>query len=136
MRRRLAREVALKTLFQVDTGAQPFASALAFALEPDLDVSVREFAEKLARGVLDTLPRLDAVIGEHSSGWSLKRMAIVDRNILRIGCYELLHVEGQPPGVAINEAVELAKKFGSAETPKFVNGVLGAIARQAEVKVD
>jgi len=133
MRRRLAREVALMALFQLDTRAQPLDMALAFAVGLGGDDAVAAFAKELARGVLDSLGRLDAAIAEHATGWSVGRMPVVDRNILRLGCYELLCVPDQPAAVAISEAVELAKKYGSADSARFINGVLGAIARQAGV---
>lgn len=131
MRRRLAREVALTALFQVDTGAQPLERALAFAVQLGGDEAVSAFAQELAEGVLASLGRLDAAIAGHAAGWSVGRMPVVDRNILRLACYEILCMADQPAAVAISEAVELAKKYGSAESPRFINGVLGSIARQA-----
>ncbi len=132
MRRRLAREVALKALFQIDLAQQPLESAMQFAVGDDsLDASSHQFAQELVLGVMENKSELDKVITEHAVGWTVRRMAVVDRNILRLGCYELVHSLSLPARVAINEAVELAKKYGNADSAKFINGVLGTVARQA-----
>jgi N utilization substance protein B len=131
MRRRLARQVALQALFQVDLLDGPLATALAFAGElAGLDAPSLEFAQELAVGVMSARDRLDERLAAHASGWSVRRMAVVDRNILRLGCYELLEKPGLGPGIVINEAVELAKRFGSIESSRFVNGILGSIAKE------
>lgn len=87
-----------------------------------------EFCRELATGVESMMDQLDRVIGETSEHWSVSRMPLVDRNILRIATYELLNLPDVPPSVAINEAVELAKVYGGDDSSKFVNGVLGKIA--------
>lgn len=100
--------------------------------EPD------EYGRQLAIGVEESLEQIDALIGDTSEHWSVGRMPLVDRNILRIATFELLHVPEVPASVAINEAVELAKVFGGEDSSKFVNGVLGRIAegRESEARTD
>lgn len=92
--------------------------------EPD------DYARDIALGTESAIDELDDVIGDTSEHWSVGRMPLVDRNILRIATYELLHVSDVPPSVAINEAVELAKVYGGEDSSKFVNGVLGRIAER------
>jgi len=101
---------------------------------PDDDVKV--FANRLFTGTMDHLGELDALISRHADNWELKRMAVIDRNILRLGAFELLHSHDAPPKVCINEAIELAKRFGDTESGKFINGILDAIHKaraQADV---
>jgi N utilization substance protein B len=129
-KRRTARELALKILFQVDVGHLPLNDVVALAkalwqMSPD----VWQFAEVLARGVMEKRAQLDDIIMHYAAGWTLERMANVDRNLLRIALYEMLHLEDIPYSVSINEAVELAKLYSTAESGKFVNGILGNFAR-------
>lgn len=132
MSRRLAREVAVRTLFQIDVGRANADRALAYSLEdyelPERDVA---FAKALVQGVLSHQSDLDAVIARAARHWSIDRMANTDRNILRIAVYELLHAEDVPASVAVNEAVELAKTYGDADSGKFVNGILGFVLRES-----
>jgi transcription antitermination protein NusB len=86
-----------------------------------------EFSQRLVRGVLDHGPEIDRVIEGHSENWRLERMPAVDRNILRIAAFELLYCEEIPPKVAVNEAVELGKRFGTEESGSFINGILDKI---------
>ncbi|TYP00264.1 NusB antitermination factor [Geothermobacter ehrlichii] len=95
---------------------------------------VRQFADELARGVHAHLERIDARIADCSRNWSLDRMARVDLALLRLGTYELLFCPDVPTSVVINEAIEIGKRFGTAETPGFVNGILDRIARDREAK--
>ena len=135
MRKRTkAREYALQVLYQVDIRRGDAAELLkefwgAHSLDPD----VRTFAQQLAEGTLAHASEIDQLITTHASNWDLKRMAVVDRNILRLGVFELLYVEDVPPTVCINEAIELAKRFGDEESPKFINGILDAVYK-ASVK--
>jgi N utilization substance protein B len=87
------------------------------------------FTEELVRGVAERLTDLDALIGEHAEGWTVRRMASVDRTLLRLGCFEVLHRDDIPAAVAIDEAVEAANELSTEESGKFVNGILGKIAR-------
>ena len=126
--RRQARIVALQTLFEVDSTSHPAALVLSQRLEETPVPSDGEvFARQLVLGVLKHRPSLDELISEIATDWPLEQMAIVDRNILRIAMFEIT-VDGQTPvKVAINEAVELAKLFGSDSSRRFVNGVLGTL---------
>lgn len=92
------------------------------------------YARDLATGVEANLDGIDGVLGEVSEHWSVSRMPVVDRNILRVATFELLYGTDVPPSVAINEAVELAKVYGGEDSSKFVNGVLGKIAERREVR--
>ena len=129
--RRQARVVALQTLFEVDSVNHPAEVVMVQRLEDKpLPTEAAAFAQQIVNGVLENRPQLDRIIAEMASDWPLEQMAVVDRNILRIAIYEIT-VDGQTPiKVAINEAVELAKLFGSDSSRRFVNGVLGTLAWQ------
>ena len=130
--RRRAREVALQALFQWEAAGHPPAAGLEWAAgEYGLTDEVLAFAGELTEGVLAHRPAIDQLIARYARDWDLERLARVDRNILRLGIYELLFAgrADVPPAVAINEAVELAKRFSSAEASRFVNGILGQLAR-------
>lgn len=130
--RRKARELALQILFQADVGNLPIDEAVEVTLSDvtDLAPEVCNYAVKLAKGVWQERERLDAHIQAAAAHWSLNRMAAVDRNLLRIALYEMLRVPEVPYRVAINEAVELAKEYGTTQSRRFVNGVLGALVRR------
>ncbi len=132
VRRRKARELALQILFQTDVGNSPIDEAVEVVLADatSLEEPVRAYAERLARGVWQHRQELDAHIQSVSPHWSVERMAAVDRNLIRIALYEMLYVPDVPYRVAINEAVELAKEYGTTESRRFVNGVLGALVRK------
>src|SRR5271157_3327057 len=91
------------------------------------ELTTRLFADKLIRGVVEHRTELDARIKQHAENWDLHRMAVVDRNILRLAIYEMLHREDIPPVVSINEAVDIAKKFSTEDSGKFVNGILDKV---------
>ncbi len=126
--RRLERRQALDVLYQADvTGRDPLA-VLA-----DWETSGREiapFARELVEGVAAHMAELDELLGRSSEGWTVERMPSVDRTILRLACFELLHREDVPTAVAIDEAVEAAKALSTEDSSRFVNGVLGKIARE------
>ena len=129
--RRAAREIALNVLYQVDIAKTPLEEALATALEHAGLVEVAfEFTEELVRGTLGNLEVIDERLKELSIGWDPQRQPAVDRNILRMAMYEILFLDYMPPSVSINEAVELAKKYSTEESGRFINGVLGALVRQ------
>jgi transcription antitermination protein NusB len=133
--RRQARIVALQTLFEVDSVNHPADLVLSQRLEETpLPADGEVFAKQLILGVLEHQAALDSLISEIATDWPLEQMAIVDRNVLRIAMFEIT-VDGQTPvKVAINEAVELAKLFGSDSSRRFVNGVLGTlVARRGSV---
>jgi len=91
--------------------------------------SLRAFTTELVHGTASDVPALDALIAQHSSHWRIDRIAVIDRLILRMAAWELQHAADTPPAVVLNEAVELARTFGSDESPRFVNGVLDSIRR-------
>ncbi|MBC7241346.1 MAG: transcription antitermination factor NusB [Anaerolineae bacterium] len=130
--RRLARHVALQALFEVDAVGHDPERALQYRLEESsLAPEHAAFARRLVWGVLQHRATIDDLIQRHAPLWPINDVAIVDRNILRIGTLELLWGE-TPPRVAINEAVELGKHFGSDSTHRFVNGVLASILEELE----
>jgi len=128
-RRSKARECAFQMLYQHDVGGDPFEQVvrdfwrIRRTTEPG-----RQLAESLARGAQSRLAELDERIAAQATHWRFERIAAVERNLLRLGAYELLY-EATPVSVVIDEAVELAKRFGEADSPAFVNGVLDAVMR-------
>jgi transcription antitermination protein NusB len=129
-RRREARELAMKILFQVEVGHRPLEEVLETTLEAvPVPEEERGFLEDVVHGVLERQTELDQVISELASGWKLERIANIDRNVLRIALYEIQHRSDIPPGVSVNEAVEMAKKYSTADSGKFVNGILGSYLR-------
>src|SRR5207247_11442413 len=98
------------------------------------DIDEPDFLWRLAKGVLEHIKELDTIIEKAAPEWPIKQIALVDRNVLRLGLYELLYSDRNevPPKVAINEAIEIAKNYGGENSPKFVNGVLGTVYRQIE----
>jgi N utilization substance protein B len=132
-RRRRAREHALQVLFQIDvTGAPADEVFREFWRDRGTDDEMRGFTEDLVRGVLERRGDLDRWISGAAEHWRLERMAVVDRNVLRIAVLEMVRQPEVPPAVAIDEAVEVAKKFGSAESGSFINGVLDEVRRRLE----
>ncbi len=134
--RHLSRSIAMQSLYEWDFNAQPADSVDAILgknveeFGPGLDD--RDFPRQLVHGVIEKLPQLDNIIAKAAPEWPIGQIAIVDRNVLRLGLYELLYGDhtAVPPKVAINEAIELAKSFGGESSGKFVNGVLGTIYRE------
>ncbi|MBM3248286.1 MAG: transcription antitermination factor NusB [Candidatus Omnitrophica bacterium] len=130
MRKRTrSRECALKILYGIDiTGDAIQESIDNFWQSQEIeDSGVQEFASILVKGVLENLDRIDKEISKSAANWQLKRMAVIDRNILRIATFELLFKQDIPPKVSINEAVDLAKRFGDVDSGRFVNGILDKI---------
>ena len=131
--RRAAREVALNVLYQTDVAKIPPDEALDTALEnTNLQEEAAEFATALVKGTLHNIKPIDEKLSRLSIGWELQRQPAVDRNILRMAIFEILYLDCVPASVSINEAVELAKKFSTDDSSRFVNGVLGALTRQLE----
>ena len=125
--RRQARERALQILFQYDIHGKGGLWLDEFWKEYPLQDTTRTFAEQIVEGVLTHKSELDRLIGACATNWKIDRMPIVDRNILRAGCYELLYLPEVPAKVTMNEAIELAKSFGDDEASKFINGVLDRV---------
>ena len=116
-RRRRARESALQMLFQVDLTGEPVEEVFRqFWRGQNAEAEVRSFAELLVRGVLDHREDLDVTVGKSAENWRVDRMAVVDRNVLRLAVYEILFHAETPPAVVIDEAMEVAKKYGGAES--------------------
>ncbi len=127
--RRRAREVVLQALYEMDVGShEPRPSLERLTDEFHLSPPQAEFARSLLSGVLEHRAEIDKVIEETAPAWPSQQMAAVDRNILRIAIREFLVDNLTPAGAAINEAVELAKKYGSDSSGKFINGVLGSVS--------
>lgn len=154
MRKRTrAREFALQILYQLDLSQSKISDTLEdfwqdrskvpsaltqsipgeaekLDIERDKkDEEIRSYAEELVRGTIEKLPLIDKVIERFAENWTIKRMAYVDRNILRLSTYEMIHRADIPMKVSINEAVELAKRYGESDSSKFVNGILDKIAK-------
>ena len=126
-RRRDARRLAVQILYQADVARRDSAEILAERRQ--LGQRIPGFTEQLVRGVAGRLPELDRLIGEHAQDWTVARMAVIDRAILRVACYELLYLEDVPAAATIDEAVTTAKETSTKESGGFVNGILGRIAR-------
>jgi len=135
-RRTLAREHALKILYQFDITKRPIEAVIDsyWAVEETKDSEIITYASLIAKGVCEHIKKIDLKISDYATNWQIKRMAIIDRNVMRIGLYELQHTSDIPPKVAINEAVELAKKYGDLESSKFVNGILDKIHKKEIVE--
>jgi len=133
--RRKARECALQMLFAADVAEMPpdevVRSYWAELGESELDETARAFATRLATGTLSNLDQLDERIRSRAEHWRISRMAVVDRNILRLAVYEFLY-EPTPRTVAINEALEIARRFSTYEATQFINGILDAIKRDLD----
>jgi N utilization substance protein B len=127
-RRRDARRQAIDILYQADVLGE-FATDVADEWAT-AGKKVEPFARQLVEGVTEHLEELDALIGAHAEEWTVPRMASVDRTILRVACFELRYREDVPPGAAIDEAVEAAKRLSTEDSGRFVNGILGQIARE------
>lgn len=136
MRKRTkAREYALKILYAIDiTGDSPEKCIEIFWKDNDeSSKEVMDFANAVALGFYKNRELIDKVITAHTTNWQLNRMAFIDRNVLRAATYELLFCDDIPPKVAINEAIDIAKKYGDKDSGKFVNGVLDNISKTKEV---
>jgi transcription antitermination protein NusB len=125
-----ARRRALDVLFESEQRGLSLDGTLEDRLDPGSDrPPLSDYAVALVRGVTEHRERLDSLLTRYAEGWSLERMPAVDRNVLRIGAYELLYVDDVPDAVAVNEALNLVRELSTDESPSFVNGVLGAIVR-------
>ena len=135
--RRKARECALQMLFAADVTETPADELIreywSQLSDFEMEEEARDFASRLAQGALSNLPEVDERIRSRAEHWRISRMAIVDRNILRLAVYEFLH-EPTPHTVAINEALEIARRFSSYEATQFINGILDAIKNDLEGK--
>ena len=130
--RRKARTIALKTLYEVDSAARVAESVLErYLTEEDLTDENKTFIRELVNGVVENETAIDENIRKFAPAWPVEQLALVDRNILRLAIFEILFDNKVPVKVAVSEAVELAKTFGSKNSSRFINGVLGAVSTLA-----
>lgn len=127
--RRKAREFALQMLYQYDIRRDSEHLIEGFWDSKDVPDDIKEFANRIVEGVIKNLSTIDGKIDQSAKNWSIDRMAVVDRNILRMAAYELLFITDIPVKVTINEAIEIAKKYGEEDSSSFVNGILDRILK-------
>ncbi|REK77927.1 transcription antitermination factor NusB [Paenibacillus paeoniae] len=143
MKRRLAREIAISSLYQMEMNEVTAAEAVEMLMEelreeneigadPKEAGSTDEFARELVYGVLERKQAIDGMLQQFLTGWQVDRLSRVDRQVLRLACYEMVFRDDVPPKAAINEAIDLAKHFGTDESGKFVNGVLGKLLQSVD----
>ncbi len=135
-KRTFARECALKILYRIEISKESIdASFLDFwsKTAESIDKESHDFAETLVKGTRGNLAAIDDIISKYADNWSISRMAVIDRNVMRMSVYEMLYRSDIPPNVSINEAIELAKKYGDVDSGKFVNGILDKI-KKVELK--
>ncbi len=132
MERRKARQEALELLYQKDLTEKSFDEIIKVRESLKDKPPLADFTYELFLGVTKNLGRLDKIIGKYADNWTVSRMPYIDRNIIRISLYELIFKQDIPHSVSINEAVEMAKKYGTDDSSKFINGVLGKIANDIE----
>lgn len=137
--RHLARTIILQSLYEWDF--YEHEADLAAIIDRNMKefgpgIDEPDFVWRIAKGVIENIKEIDDIIKRVAPEWPLNQIAIVDRNVLRIGLYELIHADRNevPPKVAINEAIEIAKNYGGQNSPKFINGVLGTVFRELEAK--
>lgn len=129
--RHQARSLALQALYELDCTDHKVGAVLSERLSaPDVREETNTLATRLVQGVLENQYQINTMIHRYAPEWPLSQIALVDRNVLRIAIYELLIDRSNPVKVAINEAIELAKTFGTESSPRFINGVLGALVAQ------
>lgn len=128
--RRKAREIALQALYTIDLMGEASGGMEEFVRTEGKRARVIEYALKLVQGALKNIKSIDKKVAQAAINWEISRMAVVDRNILRLGAYELLFCPDIPPKVAMNEAIELAKRFGSKDSGPFVNGILDKLYKE------
>jgi len=132
--RRKAREYALQMLFQWDITHDAIEQIVAtfFQNQPEESAPIVDFARSLVTGTIEHVEEIDRLIQRHAEHWRLDRMAVVDRNLLRLATQEFLHDSGTPKTVIINEAIEIARRFSTQESPQFINGILDSIKKELE----
>ncbi len=126
--RRKSRELTLQALYQAEIGAmEPLEHFALLCDNFKVDQKVIPLAQALLTGIADHAGEIDALITQHAKNWRVGRMSIIDRSLIRLGVYEVLFRDDVPPTVAINEAIEIAKRFSTDDAPSFINGILDAI---------
>ena len=126
-KRTRARELALQFLYQADLVKKPIDESDDFLRDEEKDAETRRFAQRLIEGTLENRENIDGVIQGVAQNWNISRMAVVDRNVLRLAAYELLNCDDIPPKVAINEAIEIGKRYSTQNSGAFINGILDRI---------
>ena len=130
-KRRSSRELALKFLYQSELNEGDIDEQMSFFLEKNSSQDeVESFMKELVKSILEQIEEIDEIIQKFSDNWVLDRMTVIDRNILRMGTCELLFNFSTPPKVAINEAVDIAKKYGNDDSPEFINGILDKVYKE------
>ena len=133
-KRRTARELALKFLYQTEFNSNsPDSELNSFCDRANVNEEVQNFTQALIKNILFHKKEVDELLEKISANWAPDRMAVIDKNILRLGICELLFDPTTPPKVVINEAVEIAKKFGTEESPDFINGILDKVFKDSKV---
>lgn len=136
-KRRRAREFALQVLFQQDINHDNWEDGISLFWEiTPADPETIKFTNLLVRGTLEHLEEIDELIKKYTRHWDISRMAVVDRNLLRSSIYELLYFKEIPPKVTINEAIELAKTYGTEDSARFINGILDRICKEMNIDED
>lgn len=132
--RRTARECALQLLFQIDVTGEEIETGIDkyWQIKENVTPPVRDFCELLVRGYWKNRETIDKIITENADNWRLDRMALVDRNIMRIAIYEFLFEDDIPEKVSINEGIEIAKRYGGPESTQFINGILDAVKNKLD----
>jgi N utilization substance protein B len=131
--RRKARECALQMLFQWDITKDLIDHVMAgFWSNQEEPAPLREFADQLVTRTIEHVEKIDELIQRHAENWRLDRMAVVDRNLLRLATQELIYDKETPSTVVINEAIEIARRFSAQESPQFINGILDSIRKEVE----
>jgi N utilization substance protein B len=134
--RHQGREFALQMLYQSEIGGMPMDDVVAhFWDQENVPDEVRDFAERLALGTVGALPEIDRLLRDSIENWRLERLGTVDRSVLRLAAFEFLHEPETPRIVVIDEAIEVAKRFGGEESGQFVNGILDALRKRLEAEV-
>ncbi|MDF2960020.1 MAG: transcription antitermination factor NusB [Paenibacillus sp.] len=143
MRKRLARELAVQTLYQMEMNGVTADEAVGIVVEEartddeagltqKKDTIASEEIKELVDGTVSNKLRIDELLSDYLKGWQMDRLSRVDREVLRLAAYEMVYRDDVPPKVVVNEAIELAKHFGTEESGKFVNGVLGKMIKELE----
>jgi transcription antitermination factor NusB len=130
-KRTTARECALKILYRIEISSESVESSINdFWPRENHSGEIMDFANNLVKGIYKNLQEINSMISKYADNWEIKRIAVIDKNIIRMGIFELLFMPDIPPKVSINEAIELAKKYGDVDSGKFVNGVLDKIREE------
>ncbi|MFH1217533.1 MAG: transcription antitermination factor NusB [Pseudomonadota bacterium] len=127
--RRKSRELALQCLYQIDQSGNSEADVDGMSDHFDVNKKAIPYAQELVDGIRSNWQDLNSLIEDHAKNWRLSRMAVIDRNILRIAAFELIHKDDVPTSVALNEAIEIAKRYSTDDAAPFINGILDSMCR-------